>query len=58
MASLKTVATWPNSRSRPISLSAATRIAIPFGEDNDFDLILSREDPLERVQVKYTESEQ
>jgi PD-(D/E)XK endonuclease len=32
------------------------RIAIPFGEDQDFDLILCRNDQLERVQVKYTES--
>ena len=32
------------------------RIAIPFGEDNDFDLILIRENQLERVQVKYTKS--
>jgi hypothetical protein len=32
------------------------KIAIPFGEDCDFDLILVREDRLERVQVKYAES--
>jgi hypothetical protein len=32
-------------------------VAIPFGEDSDFDLILVREDRLERVQVKYTESD-
>jgi hypothetical protein len=32
------------------------RIAIPFGEDNDFDLILIREGRLERLQVKYTKS--
>jgi hypothetical protein len=32
-------------------------IAIPFGEDCDFDLILIRGDRLERVQVKYTESD-
>lgn len=32
------------------------KIAIPFGEDCDFDLILIREDGLERVQVKYAES--
>jgi hypothetical protein len=32
-------------------------VAIPFGEDNDFDLILIREDRLERVQVKYTRSD-
>ncbi len=34
------------------------RIAIPYGEDSDFDLILCRDDGrLERVQVKYTESD-
>jgi hypothetical protein len=29
------------------------RLAIPFGEDWDFDLIFSRGETLERVQVKY-----
>ncbi len=33
------------------------KIAIPFGEDWDFDLIVCREERLERVQVKYTESD-
>ncbi len=33
------------------------KIAIPFGEDCDFDLILIRENGLERVQVKYAESD-
>jgi PD-(D/E)XK endonuclease len=33
------------------------KIAIPFGEDCDFDLVLIREDRLERVQVKYAESD-
>jgi PD-(D/E)XK nuclease superfamily protein len=32
------------------------RIAIPFGEDWDFDLILFRDDQFERVQVKYARS--
>ena len=32
------------------------RIAIPYGEDWDFDLILCRGHLLERVQCKYTES--
>ena len=32
------------------------RIAIPYGEDWDFDLIVCRDDALERVQCKYTES--
>jgi hypothetical protein len=34
------------------------RIAIPYGEDCDFDLILCRDDEkLERVQVKYARSD-
>lgn len=33
------------------------KIAIPYGEDSDFDLILVRPDRLDRVQVKYTESD-
>ena len=32
-------------------------VAFPFGEDHDFDLILIRSDRLERVQVKYTQSD-
>ena len=33
------------------------RIAIPFGEESDYDLIIDRDGLLERVQVKYTESD-
>ena len=33
------------------------KIAIPYGEDWDFDLIVCRDERLERVQVKYTESD-
>ena len=32
------------------------RIAFPYGEDNDYDLIVERDGKLERVQVKYAES--
>ena len=32
-------------------------IAVPWGEDSDFDLIAYRDDQLERVQVKYTRSD-
>ncbi|HEX8754020.1 MAG TPA: group I intron-associated PD-(D/E)XK endonuclease [Solirubrobacterales bacterium] len=32
-------------------------VAIPFGEDLDFDLVLIRGPKLERVQVKYVESD-
>ena len=33
------------------------RIAIPYGEDSNFDLILCRDEQLERVQCKYTRSD-
>lgn len=33
------------------------RIAIPFGDNWDYDLLLCRDDRFERVQVKYTESD-
>ena len=33
------------------------KIAIPYGEDCDFDLVLIRSNRLERVQVKHTASE-
>jgi hypothetical protein len=32
------------------------KVAIPYGEDWDFDLIVCREERLERVQCKYTTS--
>jgi PD-(D/E)XK endonuclease len=32
------------------------KIAIPYGEDWDFDLIVCRDERLERVQCKYTRS--
>jgi Holliday junction resolvase-like predicted endonuclease len=33
------------------------KVAFPFGEDWDYDLIVEREGSLERVQVKYSESD-
>ena len=33
------------------------KIAIPYGEDWDFDLIVCRDERFERVQVKYTDSD-
>jgi hypothetical protein len=33
------------------------KVALPFGEDWNYDLIVEREGRLERVQVKYTESD-
>ena len=32
------------------------RIAIPYGEDSDFDLIVIRDEKLDRVHCKYTKS--
>src|SRR5581483_6769398 len=32
-------------------------VAIPFGEDCDYDLVIDRSGRLERVQVKHTESD-
>ena len=32
------------------------RVAFPFGEDSSYDLIVERDERLERVQVKYAES--
>jgi PD-(D/E)XK nuclease superfamily protein len=34
------------------------KVAFPYGEDWDFDLIVNRGGTLERVQVKYAESDQ
>jgi hypothetical protein len=33
------------------------KVAIPYGEDWDFDLIVCRDERLERVQCKYTRSD-
>jgi hypothetical protein len=33
------------------------RLAFPYGEDNDYDLIADSGDSLHRIQVKYTESD-
>lgn len=33
------------------------QVAIPFGEDSDFDLVLMRDERFERVQVKYFRSD-
>ena len=33
------------------------KIAIPFGEESDYDLVIDRDGRLERVQVKYTKSD-
>ena len=56
MASLKTKGDLAELKVAADLIERGYRIAIPFGEDNDFDLILCRGNNLERVQVKYTES--
>ena len=33
------------------------KVALPYGEDWDYDLVVCRTGPLERMQVKYTESD-
>jgi hypothetical protein len=57
MASLKTKGDLAELKVAADLVDRGYRLAIPFGEDNDFDLILCRGDQLERVQVKYTESD-
>jgi hypothetical protein len=56
MASLKTKGDLAELKVAADLVERGYRIAIPFGEDVDFDLILVRGDKLERVQVKYTRS--
>jgi hypothetical protein len=56
MASLKTKGDLAELKVAADLIERGYRIAIPFGEDCDFDLILCRKGGLERVQVKYTES--
>jgi hypothetical protein len=53
MASLKTKGDLAELKVAADLIERGYRVAIPFGEDNDFDLILCRGDQLERVQVKY-----
>ena len=38
-------------------MSRGYKVAFPYGEDWDYDLILCRGESLERVQVKYTRSD-
>jgi PD-(D/E)XK endonuclease len=57
MASLKTKGDLAELKIAADLIERGYRVAIPFGEDNDFDLILIRDDRLERVQVKHTRSD-
>jgi PD-(D/E)XK endonuclease len=56
MASLKTKGDLAELKVAADLVERGYRVAIPFGEDVDFDLILIRGTQLERVQVKYTRS--
>jgi hypothetical protein len=57
MAPLKTKGDLAELKVAADLIERGYRIAIPFGEDNDFDLILCRGNNLERVQVKYARSD-
>src|SRR6266550_5496279 len=57
MASLKTKGDLAELKVATDLLERGYRIAIPYGEDHDFDLILCRGDKLERVQVKHSHSD-
>jgi hypothetical protein len=50
MASLKTKGDLAELKVAADLVERGYRIAIPFGEDSDFDLIICRDDGLERVQ--------
>jgi hypothetical protein len=54
MASLKTKGNLAELKVATDLVERGYCIAIPYGEDHDFDLILCREHKLERVQVKYS----
>jgi len=56
MASLKTKGDLAELKVAADLVGRGYRIAIPFGEDSDFDLILIRGEKLDRVQVKYARS--
>ena len=57
MASLKTKGDLAELKVAADLVERGYRVAIPFGEDVDFDLILVREERLERVQVKHAQSD-
>jgi hypothetical protein len=56
MASLKMKGDLAELKVATDLLERGYKIAIPYGEDWDFDLIFSRDDSLERVQVKHASS--
>jgi hypothetical protein len=56
MASLKMKGDLAELKVAADLLERGYKIAIPYGEDWDFDLIIERRGALERVQVKHTKS--
>jgi hypothetical protein len=56
MASLKMKGDLAELKVATDLLERGYKLAIPYGEDCDFDLIFERNAQLERVQVKYTQS--
>ncbi|MDQ3933794.1 MAG: group I intron-associated PD-(D/E)XK endonuclease [Actinomycetota bacterium] len=56
MAPLKTKGDTAEMMVAADLLKRGYKIAFPYGEDWDYDLIVDRQGALERVQVKYTES--
>jgi PD-(D/E)XK nuclease superfamily protein len=57
MASLKQKVDLAELKVAADLLARGYRIALPYGEDWDFDLILCRGESFERVQVKHTRSD-
>lgn len=57
MAELKRRGDLAEMRVAADVLARGHRIAIPFGEDCDYDLVVDRAGRLERVQVKHTASD-
>jgi len=56
MARLKTKGDLAEAMVLADLLSRGYKVALPYGEDWDYDLIVLRRGKLERVQVKYAES--
>ncbi len=57
MAPLKAKGDLAELRVAADLVSRGHKVAIPFGEDCDYDLVVDRDGALERVQVKHTRSD-
>ncbi len=57
MASLKQKGDLAELKVATDLMERGCRLAIPFGEDSDYDLIADKDGQLHRVQIKYTESD-